>query len=211
MDPEVLETARGPIALLGRATPGLLSRLPLDPGLGAFGRYSSGAPDRQGRLLQRVAALPEGRVLVGVQVGRTVAFLAFHPADEAVRWGWEPFPELVELGGVEVSRAYRGLGIARGLLARAFTGGSYDDRIVYATGYTWCWDLEGSGLSAAAYRVRLLTLFKPFGFAEQGTDEPNIRFDGSNVLMARVGPGVPRTAHERFLTLLFDRSTARAA
>ncbi len=206
-----LETARGPIALVDRASPDLLARLPLDDGLGAFSHYSRYAMEIQGKALARVAGLPEGRVLVAVHGGRIVAFLTLHPPDRELRWGHESFPELLELGGIETSRAYRGLGIASALMALAFGGGEYDDRIVYATGYTWCWDLAATGHSKTAYRDRIVALFKRFGFDEHVTDEPNIRFDWCNVLMVRIGPRVTLGAHRRFLGLLFERPAGLAA
>lgn len=207
----VLQTARGPIALVGRADPDLLARHPLDDGLGAFGHYGRHAATLQAGALGRVAALPEGRVLAALHEGRVVAFLTFHPPDKEGRWGKEAGPELLELGGIEVSRAYRGLGLAAALMGLAFDGGEFDDRIVIATGYTWCWDLEGSGLSKAAYRQRIVGLFKRSGFDEHVTDEPNIRFDWCNVLMVRVGPRVPLAAHRRFLASLFERPARAAA
>jgi len=207
----VLQTARGPIALVGRADPDLLGRHPLDPGLGAFGHYGPHAAAVQAGALGRVAALPEGRVLVALHEGRVVAFVTFHPPDKEIRWGKAVCPELLELGGIEVSRAYRGLGLAPALMGLAFGGGEFDDRIVVATGYTWCWDLEGSGLSKTAYRQRIVTLFKRFGFDEHVTDEPNIRFDWCNVLMVRVGPRAPLAAHRRFLATLFERPAQAAA
>lgn len=207
----MLETARGPIALVGRADRDLLASHPLEDGIGAFSHYSRYAAEIQGNALARVAGLPEGRVLAAVHGGRIVGFLTFHPADRELRWGHEDFPELLELGGIETSRNYRGLGIAPALMALAFSGGDYDARIVYATGYTWCWDLAATGLSKAAYREKILGLFRRFGFDEHVTDEPNIRFDWCNVLMVRIGPRVSLAAHRRFLDLLFARSAGLAA
>lgn len=208
---EILETARGPVALVSWAGPNLLQTLPLDPGLGAFSHYGRSAAEIQAKALQRVAGLAEGRVLVATHAGRIVAFLTFHPADREIRWGREAFPELLELGGIEVSRAYRGLGLAGPLMDVAFAGGEYDGRIVYAAGYTWCWDLGGCALSKGAYRQKILALFRRFGFDEHVTDEPNIRLDWCNVLMVRVGPLVSLATHRRFLGLLFERSADRAA
>ena len=208
---QALETPRGSIALVDWACPDMLARLLLDPGLGAFAHYGRHAAEVQAKALWRVAGLPEGRVLAAAHEGRIVGFLTFHPADRETRWGQGPFPELLELGGVEVSRGYRGLGIASALMDLAFAGGAYGDRIVYATGYTWCWDLEGCGLSKPAYRERIVALFRRFGFEEHVTDEPNIRFDWCNVLMVRVGTQVPLATHRRFLGLLFDPSAALAA
>ena len=206
-----LETARGPITLVGRANPDLLARHPLGDGIGAFSHYSRYATEIQGNALVRVAGLPEGRVLVAVHGGRIVAFLTLHPADRELRWGHENFPELLELGGIETSRNYRRLGIAPALMALAFDGGDYDHRIVYATGYTWCWDLDATGLSKGTYREKILALFRRFGFDEHVTDEPNIRFDWCNVLMVRIGPRVSLAAHRRFLDLLFERHAGLAA
>jgi acetoin utilization protein AcuA len=197
--------------VVDRASAAFLAAHPLDPGVGAFSHYGWHGAEVQGNALRRVAGLPDGRVLVAAHEGRIVGFLTFHPADRELRWGREPFPELLELGGIEVSRGYRGLGIGRALMAFAFGSGDFEDRIVYATGYTWCWDLEGTGLSKAAYRERIVSLFKPFGFDEHVTDEPNIRFDWCNVLMVRVGPRVSLAAHRRFLSILFEQPAPAAA
>jgi acetoin utilization protein AcuA len=207
----VLETVRGSIALVERASPALVESLPLDPGLGAFSHYSRHAGEIQAKALARVAGLSEGRVLAAVHEGRLVAFLTFHTADRDLCWGHDPFPELLELGGVEVSRGYRGLGLAQALMALAFADGAYDRHIVYATGYTWCWDLDGTALGKAAYRQQIVALFKRFGFEEHVTDEPNIRFDWCNVLMVRIGAQVPLSVHRRFLDLLFATPAERAA
>lgn len=206
-----LQTACGSITLMDRASVDFLAARPLDPGLGVFSHYSRHAAEVQGNALRRVAGLSAGRVLAAVHDGRIVGFLIFHPADKELRWGRDPFPELLELGGIEVSRDYRRLGIAQALMALAFGSGDFEDRIVYAAGYTWCWDLEGSGLSKAAYRERIVALFKRFGFDEHGTDEPNIRFDWCNVLMVRVGRRVSLAAHRRFLGSLFERPALAAA
>jgi acetoin utilization protein AcuA len=177
-----------------------------DPGIGAFSRYSPQAAGRQLGALVKVAALPHSRVLVAHSGQRLVAYLTFHSPEADSRWASLPSGQVLELGGIEVARDFRGRGLARHLMDRAFAPPDFDVTIVYAQALTWCWDLEGSGLSLADYRAMMLQLFGAYGFAPYATDEPNIRYDRANLLLVRVGTAVPLTLRQQFQATLIQKS-----
>lgn len=189
-----------------RCTPEFLAGLQPAPGLGAFSRYSPQAAKRQHAALVKVAGLADGRVLVAHRGRHLVAFLTFHPPGEDSRWAALPGGEILELGGVEVARGARGMGLARRLMNLAFAPPDFDAIIVYAQALTWCWDLVGTGLSPQEYRQMMLRLFGVYGFEPHATDEPNIRYDRASLLLARIGPKAPPNLVKQFKDLLIQRS-----
>jgi len=187
-----------------RCTPEFLAELAPTPGIGAFSRYAPQAADRQHAALIKVATLAYGRVLVGHRGRHLVAYLTFHPPESDCRWASLPRGKILELGGIEVARGFRGLGLARRLMDQAFAPPDFDDVIVYAQALTWCWDLEGSGMSVADYRQMMLRLFGAYGFESYVTDEPNIRYDRTSFLLARMGPKAPPALMKEFQALLVE-------
>lgn len=186
-------------------TPEFLSGLAADSSIGAFSRYSPQAAGRQLAALPKVASLPYGRVLVAHTGRHLVGFLTFHPPEADSRWAALPVGQILELGGIEVARGMRGRGIARRLMDLAFSSADFDAVIVYAQALTWCWDLEGSGLGREAYREMMFRLFGACGFTSYTTDEPNIRYDRANILLARVGPAVPESLLQQFQAMLIEK------
>jgi len=196
-------TPKGTLSIESHCTPEQLQTMELAEGMGIFWH---GDAQRQKEALVNIARQPDGNVVVARTAGGTVVgFLTILRPDPNERWGREQLPGLLELGGIEVAPAWRGLGIARKLLETAFGSGEYDDRIVFATAYSWCWDLEGLGLSISQYRQMLADIFGPFGFETYVTDDPNIRCYPGNVLAARMGPKAPLKLLRRFLDLLVER------
>ena len=193
------------VEYIDRCTPAVLAEMVPAPGLGAFGRYSPKAADRQHAALITVAGLTYGRVLIAHQGRQLVAYLTFHPPEGECRWASLPRGQILELGGIEVARGYRDMGLARRLMDQAFAPPDFDDIIVYAQALTWCWDLEGTGMSVADYRLMMLRLFGAYGFKSYTTDEPNIRYDQSSFLLGRMGPKTPSSLIEAFQALLFGQ------
>ena len=194
-----------PVEFTDRCTPEFLAGLLPAPGIGAFSRYSPQAADRQHAALVKVASLARGRVLVAHRGRHLVAYLAFHPLEEDNRWVSLPHGQILELGGIEVARGLRGMGLARRLMDQAFASPDFEDIIVYAQALTWCWDLEGSGMSMAEYRQMMLRLFGAYGFEPYVTDEPNIQYDRASLLLARIGSKTPPTLVKQFEALLIQR------
>jgi acetoin utilization protein AcuA len=187
-----------------RCTPEVLAEMVPAPGIGAFSRYSPQAADRQHAALITVAGLAYGRVLVAHRGRQLVAYLTFHPPEGECRWASLPRGKILELGGIEVARGFRGMGLARRLMDKAFAPPDFDDVIVYAQALTWCWDIEGSGMSMADYRQMMLRLFGTYGFKSYATDEPNIQYDQTSFLLGRMGPRTPPALVEAFQALLIQ-------
>jgi len=181
-----------------RCTPEFVAGLAIDPGLGAFSRYAPEAGRRQLTALVRVASLAEARVLVAHLGRRLVGFLTFHPPPEESRWAALPRGRVLELGGIEVARGFRGRGVARRLMDTAFGSGDCDAAIVYAQGLTWCWDMAGSRMGPSEYRAMILRLFGVYGFERCVTDEPDVTFDRTSVLLVRIGLQVPAPLAQAF-------------
>lgn len=193
---------KAPVEFKDRCTPDVLAEMVPAPGIGAFSRYSPQAADRQHAALITVAALPYGRVLVAHRGRQLVAYLTFHPPEGECRWASLPRGKILELGGIEVARGFRGMGLARRLMDQAFAPPDFDDVIVYAQALTWCWDLEGTAMSIADYRQMMLRIFGVYGFKSYNTDEPNIRYDHTSFLLARMGPNTPPALANEFQALL---------
>jgi len=143
-------------------------------------------------------------VTVGIREDRLVSYIGIHRPSERERWGKPAFPWLYELGAIEVSRNYRRMGLAEAMLEVSFDDPYYDDKIVLTTGFTWHWDLEGTGIDKALYRLLGIELFGRYGFMEMGTDEPNVTMDSSNLFLVRLGKDVSFSRYQKFASLLFS-------
>ncbi len=98
------ETSGRGIALRTLTAPDHLDGLIPGEGLGAYCRYRAGETLA---ILRRVLGAPGGRVLAALAGETLVGYLAlFQPGPEE-RWGQRPLPGLVELGALEVDRAWR--------------------------------------------------------------------------------------------------------
>ncbi len=202
--PEGPSAQHPPVEFTDPCTPEFLAGLLPAPGIGAFSRYAPQAADRQHAALVKVAGLAHGRVLAAHRGRCLVAYLTFHPPEGDSRWASLPHGQILELGGIEVARGLRGMGLARRLMDQAFAPPDFDDVIVYAQALTWCWDLKGTGKSMAEYRQMMLRLFGAYGFAAHVTDEPNIQYDRASLLLARIGPNAPPTLVKQFEALLIQ-------
>jgi acetoin utilization protein AcuA len=194
-----LETPKGIIQVDTRCRAEFLSRCHLAEGMGIFWNNRA---DLQMKALHRIAALPDGHVAAGyLGDGTIVAYVAILPAEPLSRWFG--IRGVYELEGIEVSRLWRGMGVARRLVATIFCEDEWEDRIVMATAFRWCWDTEGLGLDYAGYRRILERIFAPAGFAVYPTDEPNIAHYTGNILGARVGRRASPDLRRAFMSRLY--------
>jgi acetoin utilization protein AcuA len=200
---EQLNTRLGLLTIGSECPAAEIEALGIDQGLGFFWHNR---PDLQHQALVKVAQLPQGRVALAYTADRViVGYVTVNLPEVDTRWGKDQIEGLQELGGIEISRSWRGAGVGHAILASIFTPQAYEREIVIATGYRWCWDMETTGLTVREYRQMLNKLFGHFGFQSYETDEPNIAWYPDNALMARVGQRVSPRLLAKFKGLLFER------
>lgn len=192
-----------PIDVLTHVTAARLSSLAIAPGFAAVVKS-----ERVGEVLGQVLAIG-GDVTAAVAAGQLVGYVTIAPF-VPIRWAgrtyhrrWERLPGGHELGSIEVSRVWRGRRLGERLVLAAVADGSLDHTIVLSEELSWHWDEEELGLTKREYRAMLQRLLAKAGFREFKTDEPNVRSDPYNMLMARIGPLVPEDERARFTALLF--------
>ncbi|MDR7554703.1 MAG: hypothetical protein QN157_03765 [Armatimonadota bacterium] len=185
---------------------GALRPYALASDLGALAGYAPGSVAFVRTALERMLAAG-GEVHAAVVGNVIVAYVGVAPASADQPWGRLRDPRIQEVV-LEVARSYRGRGLARALLRRTFAHPQAESRVYVATGYAWCWDLEGTGLNAAAYGSRLLRLFETFGFAREPTAEPNIAGEPANFLAVRAGRLVPPAVVGRVRRASRERAAA---
>ena len=161
------------------------------------------APEMQFLALLGIARDRAGCVCFARLGHRLIGYATFHPPDAIERWSQGNLPGIVELGAIETSRTHRGRHLARHLLAAAFQTGRFEDKIVIATIYQWHFDLDGTNLTAHAYRKLLERLYGSVGFEVMKTDDPEIMYYPGNSLMARIGPRVSEALRLEFQRLRF--------
>lgn len=124
----------------------------------------------------------------------------------AERWAALGPGAMMEVKAVEICRKWRSSGAARGTLKLLLDFPEIEERIVYMVGYSWTWDLDGTGLTAQRYRQMLIRLFEPYGFQEFQTNEPNICLKPENLFMGRIGAAVSDDMKKDFKWLRFGVS-----
>ncbi len=200
---ETFTTRRGILTIHPDCPAAILSSLKIDEGLGFFWHNR---PNLQHQALIRIAERPEGQVAIAqTAAGVIIGYLTITAPEEDTRWGRDHLPGLYEMGGIEVSRTWRSSGVGRAILSAVFKPDAFADRIIIATGYRWCWDLESTGLTVREYRDMLNRTFSDFGFQLYETDEPNIAWYPDNALVVRVGAHVAPQLSASFKSLLFER------
>ncbi len=197
----VLETAQGPVTIRAQCRPGSFCRLGMDAGLGHFSQYSSII--HRSESFEAIASREGGRVaLAVVEPFLVVGYLTCWYALPGDRW-YSLGGLLYEMGAIEVSRNYRGMGIARRMMEITLQDDFFQDKIAFAKGLSWHWDCGAAGLSPAEYRGMLMRLCDGFGFREVHTNEPGIGFRTENFLLIRVGERVSADDQKRFRFLRF--------
>ncbi|MDQ2907640.1 MAG: acetoin utilization protein AcuC, partial [Chloroflexota bacterium] len=189
-----LATARGPLLLRDFCPLSLVERLKPDAGLRAFTRQ----PEREHLLLLSIAKSPDCTLtLAHTPEGVIVGEVTLAPGEG---W-WEGLDNVYEVT-IEVSTAWRSLGIAQHMLAFALELSTLEDMILFAMGLSWHWDMEGLGISTHRYRGLIAALFGSQGFTEYDTREPNINEELGNILLVRIGKNVAQRDVKRFLNHL---------
>jgi acetoin utilization deacetylase AcuC-like enzyme/GNAT superfamily N-acetyltransferase len=198
---QTVETAKGSLLLRDFCPPSLVERLQVESGMCAFTRV----PEREHQLLLTIAKSPDcALTLAHTPAGEIVGEVSLAPGEE-----W--FKGLVDVYevAIEVSSHWRGLGLARALLAFALEFETREDVILFAMGLSWHWDMQGLSISEFQYRDLIARLFASQGFVEYTTTEPDIRSDPANILLVRIGKRVDPSLASRFHRRIGGQPRAR--
>lgn len=194
-----LEYSKGTIICEGPVSGDYLKSLTMDSDLNNF-RH----PARQQEALVMVAESTEGMVYIARVEQAIIGYVLFHFPNQYSRWSRHP--RMLELGAIEISNAWKKLGVAKTLLAEAFENPELDEYVVITTEFYWHWDLKGSALNVWAYQKMLAKLFGTVGFKRRHTDDPEILEHQANMLMVRFGKNVSQAYIKAFDDLTYQKS-----
>ncbi len=203
------ETSKGTVLIRRRCSCEFINSLEIDSGIGTFFRFTEGCTERQRKLWLDIAVHKDEEVVIAYTENTLIgAVTVLHPGPEE-RWGKIGDPRIYEMGSIEVSVNWRGLGVARKIMEWLFKDGFYDDKIVYSMELAWHWDFKHTTLDKFEYRDLLLKLFQSFGFVLLDTDEPDILMDSANMLTVRFGKNTDPELRDKFWYSLFERGDYR--
>lgn len=182
-------------------TPEAIRRYSFDGQFGMHAQYKSLYTKKES--LENNTSQVNANVTLALDGENIIGFGVLNHPDEGERWQEMGPGLMMEVKAIEISRRFRSCGLASKILELLMHPAVVEEMIVYMVGYSWTWDLDGTGLSAQAYRNMLIRLFEPFGFQEMQTNEPNICLKPENLFMARVGQGVSEENKKKFKWLRF--------
>jgi len=201
----ILTTPKGDVRIRSFCSPGEIRKCSFDREFTFHADYKSLYTSRE--LLEKSAEQPEANVVLAlVEQNHIIGYAVLAYPDPEERWA-DLGPEIMmEVAAIEVSRSWRSHKIAASILKMMVVHPQIEEKIVYMVGYSWTWDLNGTGKTAQQYRQMLINLFKPQGFKEYQTNEPNICLKSENLFMCRVGNDIRQVILDRFKWLRFGLS-----
>ncbi|REH81398.1 GNAT family N-acetyltransferase [Staphylococcus felis] len=173
------------IVIEGPLTKHRLKQMTYDQGLNAFRN-----PDEQFEALQEISMLDEGRIYVIHVTNHIIGYVTYLYPDPLERWSTGQLPYLLELGAIEITLNYRGLGLGNELLKVSTRSPELEDYIIITTEYYWHWDLTNSGLDVFEYKKLMNRMMSSGGLEVFATDDPEITSHPANCLMARIGKNI---------------------
>ncbi|WP_323694461.1 GNAT family N-acetyltransferase [Staphylococcus pseudintermedius] len=169
-----------------------------DEGLDAFR-----IPIEQFEAIQGISTLDEGRIYIIRKENHIIGYVTYLYPDPMERWSEGQLPYLLELGAIEISLAYRGLGLGRMLLKVSTRSPELEDYIIITTEYYWHWDLKNSKLDVFEYKKLMQRMMSNGGLEVFATDDPEITSHPANCLMARIGKNITVDQMEAFDDIRF--------
>ncbi len=198
----VYTTAKGDVRIRALYTPDEIRTLSFDKQFGSYAHYRSLYTKRTS--LEENASEPDANVVLAVTGHKhIVGFGVLNRPRSDDRWSKLSPPIIMEVKAIEVARDWRSTGIGDRIVQMLLAHPKAEDLIVYLVGYSWTWDLDGTGKSALQYRKMMIKLFEPYGFQEYETNEPNICLKPENIFMGRVGSNVTTDLQNKFKWLRF--------
>lgn len=169
-----------------------------DEGLDAFR-----IPIEQFEAIQDISTLDEGRIYIIRKENHIIGYVTYLYPDPMERWSEGQLPYLLELGAIEISLAYRGLGLGRMLLKVSTRSPELENYIIITTEYYWHWDLKNSKLDVFEYKKLMQRMMSNGGLEVFATDDPEITSHPANCLMARIGKNITVDQMEAFDDIRF--------
>ena len=201
----VRSTPAGAIQIRSFCTPSEIQSYRFDDQFGTHAQYKSIYTKRE--TLEKHAGKTNANVVLALRESQQiVGFGVFSHPEPDERWSELGPGVMMEIKAVEVIRNLRAFKIAGDLVRLMLEHPRIEQMIAYMVGYSWTWDLDGSGLNAQQYRNMLIRLFNPHEFIELQTNEPNICLKPENLFMGRIGSAVPETVRKDFKWLRFGVS-----
>ena len=195
-------TPAGKLRIRCGCTPDEIRGYIFDPQFGTYAQFRSLYTKRE--TLEKIAAHEGVNVVLALtEADHIIGFGVLDYPETNERWtrlgpGW-----MMEVKAIEVCRDWRTAHIADGILGMLLNHPRLEEMISYMVGYSWTWDLDGTGKTAQEYRNILLRLFSSHDFIAMQTNEPNICLKPENLFMARVGKNVPGEIIQQFKWLRF--------
>lgn len=175
-----------------------LEKYYFDEGLTAFR-----PPKKQYDAIKSIADFPEGRIIIARDEDKIIGYATFLHPDPLERWSTIKMNDLLELGAIEVSHDYRGLGVGSTILKVSMMDKQMENYIVITTEYYWHWDMKSTGLNVWEYRKLMETMMGYGGLKPMSTDDPEIISHPANCLLVRIGKNVPDESIKTFDSLRF--------
>lgn len=200
-----LPTPKGEVRIRSFCSPEEIRQCTLDRQFAFHDHYKSLYTSRE--LLEKAAEQPDANIVLALAEQNHIigyAVLAYPTPEE--RWAELGTQIMMEVETIEVCRSWRSLKIAPAILKTLVACSQIEEKIVYMVGYSWTWDLSGTGKTAQLYRQMLINLFKPHGFKEYQTNEPNVCLKPENLFMCRLGNKINQVILDRFKWLRFGLS-----
>ncbi|CAD7359468.1 MULTISPECIES: GNAT family N-acetyltransferase [Staphylococcus] len=182
---ESYEKAGQTFVIEGPVSKDYLQTMTFDEGLDAFR-----IPIAQFEAIQDISTLDEGRIYIIRKAQHIIGYVTYLYPDPMERWSTGNLPYLLELGAIEISLPYRGLGLGNALLKVSTRSPEFEDYIVITTEYYWHWDLKNSGLDVFEYKKLMQAMMSHGGLEVFATDDPEITSHPANCLMARIGKNI---------------------
>jgi acetoin utilization protein AcuA len=200
-----LPTPKGDVRIRSFCSPAEIRNCTFDREFTFPADYKSLYTSRE--LLEKSAEQPDANVVLALaEHNHIIGYGVMAYPDPGERWAELGPGIMMEVTAIEVCRSWRSHKIAASMLKMMVVHPQIEEKIVYMVGYSWTWDLNGTGKTARQYRQMLINLFKPQGFKEYQTNEPNICLKSENLFMCRVGNNIRQAILDRFKWLRFGLS-----
>jgi len=204
----ILTTPRGDVRIRSFCSAAEIRQLKFDRQFTFHDHYKSLYTSRE--LLEKSAEQPEANIVLALaEQKHIIGYGVLAYPDPGERWADLGRKIMMEIKAIEVSRDWRSLKIAPCIAKMMMALPQVEEKIVYLVGYSWTWDLKGTRKTAQQYRQMIIKLFKPHGFIEYRTNEPNICLKPENLFMCRVGNNISQLILDRFKWLRFGLSPWR--